>query len=61
MANIEITFSQDSKIIFNFYNKTDTGLTISYIVELQSDATKSASYIHDNLLSISGGFSKIIL
>ena len=46
MANIEITFSQDSKIIFNFYNKTDTGLTIGYIVELESDATKSASYIH---------------
>mgnify|MGYP006169372617 CR=1 FL=1 len=61
MANIEITFSQDSKIIFNFYNKTDTGLTIGYIVELESDATKSASYIHESLLSISGGFSKIVL
>ena len=61
MANNEITFSQDSKIMFNFYNKTDTGLTIGDTLELESDATKSASYIHESLLSISGSFSKIVL
>ena len=61
MANIEITFGQDSKIIFNFYNKTVTGLTIGYTVELESVATKSASYIYESLLSISVGFSKIVI
>ena len=30
-------------------------------MELESDATKSASYIDESLLSISAGFGKIVL
>ena len=54
-------FSQDSEIAFNFSNKTDSGLTIGYTVELESDASTSASYIDESSLSISGGFGKIVL
>ena len=61
MANDVITFGQDSEIAFNYSNKTDIGLTIGYTVELESDATPSASYIDESLLSISDGFGKIVL
>jgi len=54
-------FSQDSEIAFKFSNKTDSGLDIGYVVELESDASTSASYIDESSLSISGGFGKIVL
>ena len=60
-ANHIIAFGQNYEIVFNFTNKTDTDLNIGYTVELESDATKSASYIDESLLSISAGFGKIVL
>ena len=50
-------FGVDSEIAFNFSNKTDSGLTISYVVEMESDATG----IDESSLSISGGFGKLVL
>ena len=50
-------FGVDSEIAFNFSNKTDSGLTISYVVEMESDA----SGIDESSLSISGGFGKLVL
>jgi len=56
------TFAQDSEIKFAFTNKTDSGLTIGYTVELESDAGTSATgQIDESSLSISGGFGKIVL
>ena len=61
-ANDGTTFSQDSEIAFKFTNKTDSGLTIGYTVELESDAGTSATgQIDESSLSISGGFGKIVL
>ena len=54
-------FGADSEIAFKFSNKTDSGLDIGYVVELESDASTSASYIDESSLSISGGFGKIVL
>jgi len=54
-------FGTDSEIAFKFSNKTDSGLDIGYVVELESDASTSASYIDESSLSISGGFGKIVL
>ena len=42
------SFDTDSEITFAFTNKTDSGLTIGYIVELGSDDTDTAI---DNELS----------
>ena len=60
-ANDGTTFSQDSEIAFKFTNKTDSGLTIGYTVELESDAGSAAAQIDESSLSISGGFGTIIL
>ena len=48
-----------SEIKFSFTNKTDSGLTIGYTVELDSDAADTA--IDESSLSISGGFGKVVL
>jgi hypothetical protein len=53
------TFVTDGEVAFNFSNKTDSGLTIGYNVELQSDDGNTA--IDESKLSISGGFGKIVL
>ena len=58
-ANDGTSFGTDSEIVFNFTNKTDSGLTIGYNVELQSDEANSV--IDEAKLSISGGFGKIVL
>ena len=52
-------FSQDSEIKFSFSNKTDSGLTIGYTVEMESDA--GAGGIDESSLTISGGFGSIML
>jgi len=49
----------DSEIKFSFSNKTDSGLTIGYVVELQSDGGNTA--IDESSFSISGGFGKVVL
>ena len=53
------SFSQDSEIAFKFSNKTDSGLDISYTVEMESDA--GAGGIDESSLTISGGFGSIML
>ena len=49
----------DSEIAFKFSNKTDSGLTVGYVVELQSDGGNTE--IDESSFSISGGFGKVIL
>jgi len=49
----------DSEIKFKFSNKTDSGLTIGYVVELQSDGGNTA--IDESSFSIEGGFGKVVL
>jgi len=53
------SFSQDSEIAFKFSNKTDSGLTIGYTVEMESDA--GAGGIDESSFTISGGFGSIML
>ncbi|MDB4239036.1 porin [Alphaproteobacteria bacterium] len=63
-ANDGTTFGTDSEIKFSFTNKTDSGLTIGYDVELESDATTAGgadNMVDESSLSISGGFGKIVL
>jgi hypothetical protein len=49
----------DSEVAFKFNNKTDSGLTVGWVVELQSDDGDSA--IDESSLSIAGGFGKVVL
>jgi hypothetical protein len=53
------TFANDSEIVFKFSNKTDSGLSIGMVTELESDDGDSA--INESSLSISGGFGKVVL
>ena len=53
------TFGTDSEVHFKFSNKTDSGLTIGYVVEMLSDGGDTA--IDESSMSISGGFGKIVL
>ena len=53
------TFDSDSEIKFSFTNKTDSGLTIGMVTELESDDGDTA--INESSLSIAGGFGKIVL
>ena len=56
------TFGNVSEILFKFSNKTDSGLTIGYTVDLISDAGAAGNAtIDESSLSISGGFGTIIL
>jgi hypothetical protein len=56
-ANDGTTFSEDSEIKFSFSNKTDSGLTLGMVVEMESDAAG----IDESYLSIAGGFGKLVL
>ena len=58
-ANDGTDFTTDSEIKFSFTNKTDSGLTIGYVVELESDDANEA--INESSLSIAGGFGKVVL
>jgi len=49
----------DSEVKFAFTNKTDSGLTVGYTVEMFSDGGDSA--IDESSLSIAGGFGKVVL
>jgi predicted porin len=56
------TFGNVSEILFKFSNKTDSGLTIGYTVDLVSDAGAAGNAtIDESSLSISGGFGTVIL
>jgi outer membrane protein OmpU len=54
------TFSSDSEIKFTFTNKTDSGLTITAVSELEADGD-GTSTMDEHSLSISGGFGTIKL
>jgi len=49
----------DSEIHFKFANKTDSGLTIGYVVEMFSDSGDTA--IDESSFSVEGGFGKVVL
>ena len=53
------SFANDSEITFKFSNKTDSGLSIDMVTELQSDDADTA--IDESSLSIAGGFGKVVL
>ena len=53
------SFGNDSEIAFKFSNKTDSGLTIGMVTELESDDADTA--INEGSMSISGGFGKVVL
>ena len=49
----------DSEVHLKFSNKTDSGLTLGYTVELDTDGGSTVN--DESSLSISGGFGKIVL
>jgi len=55
--------TSDSEIAFKFSNKTDSGLTIGYTAELESDeGTVATTFsIDESSFSIAGGFGTIVL
>jgi hypothetical protein len=58
-ANDGTSFGTDSEIAFKFSNKTDSGLDIGWVVELEADDDNSL--INESSLSIAGGFGKVVL
>ena len=51
------SFSTDNEVVISFSNKTDTGLTVSGKLEMDSDdGDESAVSVDESVLSISGGF-----
>jgi len=58
-TNDGTTFANDSEIKFTFSNKTDSGLDIKMVTELESDDTDTA--INESSISIAGGFGKLVL
>jgi hypothetical protein len=59
-ANDGTAFGQDSEVKVVFTNKTDSGLTIAFQTEFETDKA-SDGVSDDNFLSISGGFGKLVL
>ena len=51
----------DADIKFKFSNKTDSGLTVGYYAEMNSDGEDDDASIEESYLHISGGFGKIVL
>jgi hypothetical protein len=59
-GNNGTTFGQDSEVKMVFTNKTDSGLTIAFQTEFETDKAGDG-VSDDNFLSISGGFGKVVL
>jgi len=59
-GNNGTSFGQDSEVKMVFTNKTDSGLTIAFQTEFETDKA-SDGVSDDNFLSISGGFGKVVL
>jgi len=59
-ANDGTAFGQDSEVKMVFTNKTDSGLTIAFQTEFETDKSGGGTS-DDNFLSISGGFGKLVL
>ncbi len=61
-ANNGTSFGQDSDLQVKFSNKTDSGLTVDMLVDIDTDQADNAAPLNDETsLSISGGFGKIVL
>ena len=60
-ANDGTAFGQDSEVKMVFTNKTDSGLTIAFQTEFETDKAGDGGTSDDNFLSISGGFGKLVL
>ena len=58
-ANDGTSTATDSEIAISFSNKTDSGLTIGMVTEIQAD--DGDSDIDEGSLSIAGGFGKFVL
>jgi len=54
------SYAADSEIKMVFTNKTDSGLTVGYTVELESDGDGTAT-MDESSFSIAGGFGTVIL
>ena len=59
-GNNGTTFGQDSEVKMVFTNKTDSGLTIAFQTEFETEKANGGTS-DDNFLSISGGFGKVVL
>ena len=59
-ANDGTAFGQDSEVKMVFTNKTDSGLTIAFQTEFETEKANDG-VSDDNFLSISGGFGKLVL
>jgi hypothetical protein len=57
-ANDTKGMASTNEVLIDFTNKTDSGLTISYNMDIDGDA---GGGIDDNSLSISGGFGTLVL
>jgi len=57
------SFTQDSDLIINFSNKTDSGLDVGMRVDFHTDSTTDDGMAanDETSLSIAGGFGKIVL
>lgn len=55
------SFNNDSEIKFTFTNKTDSGLTVTAVSELEADGDDGTTTMDEHSLSISGGFGTIKL
>ncbi len=51
------SMTTNNEVLIDFTNKTDSGLTITYNMDIDGDA---GAGIDDNSMSISGGFGKLI-
>jgi len=59
-GNDGTAFGQDSEVKMVFTNKTDSGLTVAFTTEFETDKAGGGTS-DDNYLSISGGFGKLVL
>ena len=59
-ANDGNQFGQDSEIKFSFTNKTDSGLTVGFVAELETEKG-NADNTDDAYMYIEGGFGKFVL
>ena len=59
-ANDGTATTTDADVKFKFSNKTDSGLTVGYYAEINTDGGDGSS-VEESYLHISGGFGKVVL
>ena len=61
-ANDGTKFASDNDMTVNFTNKTDSGLTVTYRVDFDTDAGDGSAFGSDETsITIAGGFGNIVL